>query len=290
MMTNDIRISIGSITLGIALLGSGLATMAEATILAPTRLEDAQQVQGSLIHQYTFAPTATDDKEGTADLTQKDVTPTAATISFADEKVEFTGNNDTDGRYLQAVLPNIPQTMTLEFMMRPVVQTGADQAHLIRTQEGGQFRYYVSQFNNNTFGLALGNSSSFQTFLAADDFHAGEAYYIALRLNYDEVNDDWLVDAFVGNSTRQTFTQVWDDQLYNTGIDAQTGWSGKWNFAANNTDYRWEGELDAIAFYNTAISDATIQSHFLLTIPEPSTIFLLLSGGGMLWGYRRMRR
>ncbi|MDF1739372.1 MAG: autotransporter-associated beta strand repeat-containing protein, partial [Verrucomicrobiales bacterium] len=232
-------------------------------------IEANQQEDSSLLHQYTFSGTdPLSDKAGSGNLTQ--VTVGNATVNTDGEEAVFEGNdNGANKSYLQGTLSVPIDEMTLEFVITPTVDSGVSEGQIISTVGANVNRFYLAQFNDE-IRLALGDAANFQTVIDASRFNLNEPTYVAIRFSYHTgtvpggTGPGWLVDAFVGDVAGGDLEQVWTDKVFDTGRSNFTNWNGGWKFGSNaaNSQAKWQGELDSVAFYDSQLTDEQIVSHF----------------------------
>ena len=83
---------------------------------------------------------------------------------------------------------------------------------------------------------------------------------------------------YVDGAEFSTNTQVFDLITESSNVDISRG----------HVNTRWfNGLIDEVAIYDTALSAERIQAHYIAGIPEPGTLLLLLSGLVGLWIWRR---
>ncbi|WPJ96701.1 LamG-like jellyroll fold domain-containing protein [Coraliomargarita algicola] len=275
--------TIQSTTFTAILAGCFFSSIAHAdAISGASGLEAMQQLDANLVNQYTFAATATDDKEGSNNLT------TTGSVSFADETATLPGS----GNYLTGMSVSITtgNSYTLEFLMRPS-EASSSEAHIFSGNNND--RFYVYQ-DGSDLKARFGNGSSIETL---SSISTDSAYYVAINIVYTDPTlgsgDDakYTIDAWVGNQSTGTISQALTGAEFDSDDSIDGFVSGlKIGAFVYNANSPWSGDLDSVAWYDDALTSTEIQNHFS-AIPEPGSYALLLSGVASLFvfGARKQR-
>ncbi len=236
-------------------------------------------------------PTASDSSgnanHGTYDSTASvpngtfNFSQTGALTMDPDTAVRFRGDIGTSFVDTPVVI-DPTAAWTIEFWIKPEVI--------------GESKGIVSQNNGTGTGRALvqqafdGSGSYFSSFIGGTEYGWGGGYISAFGT--------YLHLALVYNGSGGL-------QFYTNGVAALSH-AGVTPEAANGTlviaSYKnpsgaagsgfLRGTLDEVAIYETALSGADILAHYIafddaLAVPEPSTLFLLVTGGALVWRQRR---
>ena len=272
----------------------------------------------NLIHHYTFEG-ATDSERladkvsGGADLSVIGYGTGSATIgaangikftgvTFDDSTVSLTtyreGVNTTGGAGLSTVSDvALPTSLTVEAIIRPLdAYTGYDIGHAVMTHLGGQRGYFITSMDGGVDGDKLATvvgSSSAKT--PTGSFTSGDWYYVANT--YSVSGGNTTITSYMANITlgETTLTKVLDGYVsagvYGTPAPLGVGLadlSKQYAGTAFEHCLAFNGQIDEVALYGTALGEAKIESHFeaLKAVPEPGTLVLMAFGGlGLVVGY-----
>lgn len=289
-----------------AILIAGAASLlghqAQASVLA---LQNAQAANGSIVYQYTFdglTPAERLDQKispNTPDLVAFKTTGYANDVGYVPSYGNSTdaarvyggslvsGTRSTGAALKSAADLSITSGGTIEFLVNPISIN--DQGFAVSLVPGGtnnRFRPLTNgaassniayaSYGNNTGTQLIGGTTGV-TYAASNWYYVAQSWSIsgaALTLNA------WVSDLSAPTPTLvQTITNLnvtWGGT--STGLLRLGSGSDAGNF--------FNGSVDAVAIYNTALSASAIQSNFNV-IPEPSTVALALGG---LLGVLALRR
>ena len=105
-------------------------------------------------------------------------------------------------------------------------------------------------------------------------------------------NGEWNLLSFVYNHTAGEFSLYLNgSSLISSQSVVPLALSGTEIYYGLRTSGAWpyQGNLDEVSIYNSALSSSDISRHYLSTVPEPST-FAMLAAGGMALAICSRRR
>ena len=154
-------------------------------------------------------------------------------------------------------------SFSIELWVRNTGAVTTDQALIGRTD--GNFNWNVSLLGNGTIGFNLNDSIDPTISLTSSKVLTTPQSPLGARWHHVTAvrnGDDGMTQLFVDGRLADSVTQTFAGGFSSDNASLAIGWSGD-----NSTPQRFSGDLDEVAVYQSALTQAEIRSHYYLARP-----------------------
>ena len=258
-----------------------MASQASATVMD---YHDFVQSYGDTLVQYDFDGTTDserrEDKKGANDLVQK-VTTTYDLDGFD------TSSQAVDGGFFTGSALNLPTTVSFDAIARLDAVGAGGWCFLVGSYYPGATSTIRSYFGVEQTGNAfMAGAGSTSNIAIVNPYNDGNWYYYAVTMSYNSDNDKTTINTYVANLTdgATSLTHVSNNAIangefrnslpYGIGVVNNNG----------TAQQEFSGLMDEITFYNGVKNQDFFQANLdrIVTVPEPSSLLLLLVAVGAL--------
>ncbi|MCF7838375.1 MAG: PEP-CTERM sorting domain-containing protein [Candidatus Marinimicrobia bacterium] len=296
------RVAVSSATVVVAVMG--LLFMGPTVRASIIDFESTQAAHPNLLHHWTFegasVATALEDKKGAGSLAGTGTLNLISGFGGSGQAMQFpTGDNYARSTTYPGGASWVNQA-TVQFLIRPTADVSGVAVGVVADHvSGGMNRFDFAQNGTDSFTWVRGDLAFKPVFGTGTSvaLTLGNWYYVALQYEYYDSGggdmkfrlNSWVLD-LTANPSGGTLAHTLNNEIVNSSSTGATLSNRGLGFAVHPATITtgWDGELDAVAIYNTTLSSATLQEH-VDVIPEP-TAGLLFALAGLLLGLLRRRR
>ena len=262
-----------------------------ATYTAEPQLSQYQQgvlATPGLAHYWPLDNRAAEDIIGTVDRATigSTVVTTAGITGQAGSAMVFNGATTSMAKFDAAPEARITlgNAGTLEAWIRADSIISSDRfAISMRSAEPAADRFYL-RAENGWLEYSFGNQYQSTGVITDVSGRLGEWVYTAIT--WEKIGANFLVSSYYADESGHLWA---GDATALTGGTPPTDALLAFGGYVNNTGYMFAGGVDEVAIYDRLLSLEEMQDHWRLSVPEPTTVTMLLGGLAALVRRRRRR-